>query len=266
MKYVQKEPPKNGFVADAEALMREFNRAMAIAYAAIDQNNISDKGIYSTRIVSPVGQWESSTSIVGQNLSTAGFAPGFVDGTSGLSTYQISRFHAVEESSTHTLAVPGRSDDGWSEKRPRSDYWQFVDADNNGASLALSSVVLKESSQLTVVGSGQINVGDDGADGIYRNSCFDIRLTDNNAPLDGFVTAATYANNGYLPFLVISRRLFLAGPHSFRVQIRDRSTQPMPWENFSTTGTEYMYNPTNAELPPASSVSSTTIAAFGFTR
>ena len=65
MKYVPKEPPKLGLIADADATMREFNRAMGVAYNDIDQNNVSDEAVSWQRIASPVNDQSVSTSVLG---------------------------------------------------------------------------------------------------------------------------------------------------------------------------------------------------------
>ena len=76
MKYVVKEPPKSGHVVDAEKLMREFNRAMAIAYQDVDQNNVSNDSIKRTDIASPMTQPEVSTSVIGRVVSGVALGTG----------------------------------------------------------------------------------------------------------------------------------------------------------------------------------------------
>ena len=208
MKYVVKEPTKANLTADADALMREFNRGMAIVYEDVDQNNILNESIQWPLIAHPVKQWESSTSIVGQKT--------------GLIQPQA---HAVDQgTSTQTLSAPSASDAGDYEERTENRFWEYVE-DADGNKLTLSSLTLSEATEMTVIASGQILIADEDAtaDGAQRTSIYDIRILDGGQPLDPVCTVSAETNNGFVPFYVCAKELLTPGDHTLRLQIRDRS-------------------------------------------
>jgi hypothetical protein len=237
MKYVVKEPPKSGHVVDAEKLMREFNRAMAVTYQDIDQNNVSNLSIKRTDIASPMSQPEVSTSIIGR-VETWSTGPGV------LSTFLTPYF--ATQGSQQTLYVPTETTSGDYEERTENKFWQYVET-SAGTKLTLETMSLSTAAELTVIANGQIGVADEDPsssdDGVYRNSIYDVRIIDNGMPLDSIGTFSVETNNGFLPFHVSVRKLFSAGDHEFLVQIRDRS---------------------NGKV--ASTVQSTVICAYGFVR
>lgn len=230
MKYVVKEPPKLNVVADADALMREFNRAMGVVYDDVDQNNVSDNKIKWPLIAHPVTQWGSSTSIVGYSSPAAA-------GTQFLP-------QAILQSDDQTLDAPGPSDEGDYEERSENKFWQYIER-SSGVKLSLDTLNPSEAAELTVVANGQIRVADEDStvDGAFRTSIYDIRILDGGQPLDPVCTVSVETNHGYVPFHVSVRKLFMAGDHNFRVQIRDRSNGVA-----------------------ASEVSDTVICGFGFVR
>lgn len=230
MKYVVKEPPKANVVADADALMREFNRAMGIVYDDVDQNNVSDNKIKWPLIAHPVTQWESSTSIVGYSDPAAA-------GTQFLP-------QAILQTNDQTLSAPGPSDEGDYEERSENKFWQYIER-SSGVKLSLDTLNPSEAAELTIVANGQIRVADEDStvDGAFRTSIYDIRILDGGQPLDPVCTVSVETNHGYVPFHVSVRKLFMAGDHNFRVQIRDRSNGVA-----------------------ASAVSDTVICGFGFVR
>lgn len=237
MKYVVKEPPKVNVVADADALMREFNRAMGIVYDDVDQNNVSDNKIRWPLIAHPVTQWESSTSIVGYSQIVYD-AAGNVLPAAGLAP------HIIIQGASQTLDAPGPSDEGDYEERSENKFWQYIEG-STGAKLSLDTLNPSEAAELTIVANGQIRVADEDStvDGAFRTSIYDIRILDGGQPLDPVCTVSVETNHGYVPFHVSVRKLFMAGDHNFRVQIRDRSTGVA-----------------------ASAVSDTVICGFGFVR
>jgi len=226
MKYVVKEPPRDGLVADADALMREFNRAIAVVHDDVDQNNLSNNTLKWKKIAHPVEQWESSTSIVGR-VKGFGSIP-----------------HFVSQTSDHTLDVPAASEDGDYEERAESKFWQYVET-TPGVKLSLDSLSLNEAAEMTIMVNGQIRIAAEATvnDGLFRTSIYDIRILDGGSPLDAFVTVSSETNHGYLPFHISARPLLVAGDHTIRVQIRDRS-----------------------DGEAASVVSDTVICAYGFVR
>jgi len=232
MKYVVKEPPKLNVVADADALMREFNRAMGVVYNDVDQNNVSDNKIKWPLIAHPVTQWGSSTSIVGYSIR--------VIGTAAASFLP----QAILQSDDQTLDAPGPSDEGDYEERSENKFWQYIER-SSGVKLSLDTLNPSEAAELTVIANGQIRVADEDStvDGAFRTSIYDIRILDGGQPLDPVCTVSVETNHGYVPFHVSVRKLFMAGDHNFRVQIRDRSNGVA-----------------------ASEVSDTVICGFGFVR
>jgi len=230
MKYVVKEPPKSAHVVDAEKLMREFNRAMGVAYQDVDQNNVSNVSIKRTDIASPMTQPEVSTSIIARAVI-------------GFSGTTIAPYFA-EQVATQTLDAPTETTSGDYEERTENKFWQYIERQPDWK-LTLDSMSLSTATELTVVANGQIVVADEDstANGVYRNSIYDVRLIDNGMPLDSVCTVSVETNNGYVPFHVSARKLFTAGDHEFRVQIRDRS---------------------NGKV--ASVVQSTVVCAYGFAR
>ena len=270
MKYVPEEPPASGLVADGDSLMREFNRALGVVYNDIDNNNIIDNSVSAERIVHPREQWEESTSIFGTPPS--GHYPDAYPGFTP-STGQLSSLHAVHFPSEQTLSRPALGESGYNEKRPHGEHWETV------TNLSLDTVTLQEATELNVYGSGQIRTGFDNEGGNDsfgnpykfnpRTCVFDVRLVDNGTPTGDFVTVSTMGY-GWVPFLVISRRLYLAGEHSFRLQIKSKSGPPLFWTN-TNTGLAYAWMPVLSKPPTISAmsppqVSNTIIAAIGFVR
>mgnify|MGYP003633070073 FL=1 len=232
MKYVVKEPPKPAHVVDAEKLMREFNRAMGVSYQDVDQNNVSNASIKRTDIASPMFQPEVSTSIIARAEIT-------MSGTT-IDPY------SAEQVITQGLDAPHETTSGDYEERTENKFWQYINI-TPGNKLTLDSMSLSTATELTVIANGQIAVADEDItssdDGVYRNSIYDIRILDNGMPLDSICTVSVETNNGFVPFHASVRKLFTAGDHEFRAQIRDRSNG----KGFS-------------------SVRWTVICAYGFTR
>jgi len=268
MKYTPEEPPVSGLVADGDSLMREFNRALGVVYNDVDNNNIVDRGVSVERIVHPANQWEESTSIFGTPpddyypTGYTGFAP---------TAQQLSRLHAVHQDSAHTLEKPGLGEGGHNEDRPHGEYWETI------PDLSLNTITLQEATELNVYASGQITTGYDATSTtlqIYPRTCaFDVRITDKGTPTGDFVTVSTMTY-GYMPFLVVSRRLFLPGTHSFQVEVKDKSGPALAWTQLSPSSgyawmpvmTDALRKPPNDSVMRASEVSNTTIAAIGFVR
>jgi hypothetical protein len=271
MKYTPEEPPASGLVADGDTLMREFNRALGVVYNDVDNNNIVDRGVSVERIVDPANQWEESTSIFGTPpddhypTGYTGFAP---------TAQQLSRLHAVHQDSAHTLDKPGLGEGGHNEDRPHGEYWETI------PNLSLNTVTLQEATELNVYASGQITTGYDNsapaADFKYmpRTCAFDVRIIDKGTPTGDFVTVSTMTY-GYVPFLVVSRRLFLPGTHSFEVQVKDKSGPALAWTLVPGGASTYAWmpvmtdalrKPPNDSVMAASQVSNTIIAAIGFVR
>jgi hypothetical protein len=230
MKYVVKEPPRDGLVADADALMREFNRAIAVVHDDVDQNNLSNNTLKWKKIAHPVDQWESSTSIVGKATATP--------------TGLIATPHFTNQVSDYTLDAPAASEDGNYEERAESKFWQYVET-TSGVKLSLDSLSLNEAAEMTIMVNGQIRIAAEATinDGLFRTSIYDIRILDGGSPLDAFVTVSSETNHGYLPFHISARPLLVAGDHTIRIQVRDRS-----------------------DGEAASVISDTVICAYGFVR
>ena len=209
MKYVVKEPPKTGHVVDADKLMREFNRAMGVAYQDIDQNNVSNVSLKRTDLASPMTQSEISTSITGRPSGLGNlFAP-----------------YLALQVEAQTLNAPTATTSGDYEERTENKFWQYIETTTAGFKLALTTLTLPTASEVAIIANGQIEVADEAstADGAYRNSIYDVRITDNGMPLDSICTVSVETNNGYVPFHLSVRKVFAAGDHEFLVQIRDRS-------------------------------------------
>ena len=205
MKYVVKEPPKSGHVVDAEKLMREFNRAMAITYQDIDQNNVSNLSMKRTDIASPVTQSESSTSVIAR----ATVVP------SGL----VISPYFVKQVTTQVLDAPTQTTSGDFEERTENKFWQYVER-VSGLKLEVDKLNLPTAAELTVIASGQIVVASEGGGvgaGAYRNSVYDVRIIDNGMPLDSIGTFSVETNGGGVPFHVSVRKLFSAGDHERQV-------------------------------------------------
>ena len=239
MKYVVKEPPKSGHVVDADKLMREFNRAMATAYNEVDQNTVSNSAFQRDVIASPVSQPEVSSSLIGRvtTVDNPGLPP----------TTTIDPYYAYQTSVVlQTLDAPTASEDGDYEARTENKFWQYITA-GAAQKLTLETVSLSTAKELTVIANGQIRVADEDPsasdDGALRTSIYDIRILHNSSPLDSVCTVSVETNNGYVPFHASVRKVFTAGDHQFRVQIRDRSNGTV-----------------------ASQVEDTIICAYGFAR
>ena len=217
MKYVIKEPPKADVVADADALMREFNRAMAIVYDDVAQHNASDNKIKWPLIAHPVTQWESSTSIVGYSQIV-------YDAAGNVLPHASIAAHMSIQGADQTLDAPAASDEGDYEERAENKFWQYIET-SSGDKLSLDTLNPSEATELTIIANGQIRIADEGstADGAFRTSIYDIRILDGGKPLDPICSVSLDTNHGYVPFHVSVRKLFMAGDHNFRVQIRDRS-------------------------------------------
>ena len=240
MKYVVKEPPKSGHVVDADKLMREFNRAMATAYSEIDQNNVSSSAFQRGVIASPVSQPEASTSLIGRVYLV-------LNQIGNPYATTVEPYYAYQTSGTpQTLDAPTASEDGDYEERTENKFWQYITT-SSLKKLTLETIELSTATELTVIANGQILVADETAavsdDGILRTSVYDIRILDNSSPLDSVCTVSVETNNGYVPFHASVRKVFSAGSHKFRVQIRDRSNGAV-----------------------ASQVEKTVICAYGFVR
>ena len=217
MKYVVKEPPKSGHVVDADKLMREFNRAMATAYKEVDQNNVSNSAFQRDVIASPVSQPEVSSSVIGRvdTIDQPGFPP-----MTSVNPYYARQASVVLQ----TLDAPTASEDGDYEERTENKFWQYITT-TGSQKLTLETISLSTATELTVIANGQIRVAseDSVADGAPRTSIYDIRILHNSSPLDSVCTVSVETNDGYVPFHASVRKVFTAGDHQFRVQIRDRS-------------------------------------------
>ena len=235
MKYVVKEPPRAGLVADADGIMREFNRAMAVVYEDVDQNNVSSNSIQKAFIADPMEQSEVSTSIIGL-AKTWSTGPGLP-----LSTFLVP--HLVNQLGNQTLDAPTETTSGDYEERTENTFWEYIEV-SAGTKLSLDTLSLSAASELTVIANGQLDIGTEAiANGARRVSVYDIRILDNGSPLDSIATVSVMTNNGWVPFHASVRKTFPAGDHTFRVQIRDRSAGKA-----------------------ASVVKNTALCAFGFVR
>ena len=203
MKYIIKEPPYTGLTLDADSLMREFNRAMHVVYSDIDQNNVKDSQVSTSRIVSPVTSWETSTAVLGDSSAATGM-----------------HFAAQASGYSHDLDLPTNTFSGSTEARSVQSFWSFV-----GASAAEDlefSITLNADTMGTLVATGQIAIGVGGTRGGARTCIFDTRLTDRGMPLDRVFTTSCEVDGGYLPFYLSVDKLFVAGQHVFKVHARDR--------------------------------------------
>ncbi len=235
MKYVVKEPPKSGHVVDADKLMREFNRALATAYSEVDQNNVSNSAFQKTVIASPVFQPEASTSVVSRVT--------LVPAHSGTPPTTTTSPYFAYQGAAQTLDAPTATSDGDYEERVENKFWQYIES-SSGNKLTLDTISLSAATELTVIANGQVFVATEGtANGALRTSIYDVRILDNSTPLDSVCTVSVETNNGYVPFHTSVRKVFTAGDHQFRVQIRDRSSGKI-----------------------ASQVKQTIVCAYGFVR
>tara|TARA_B100000700_G_scaffold329136_1_gene449560 strand:+ start:19723 stop:20409 length:687 start_codon:yes stop_codon:yes gene_type:complete len=209
MKYVPKEPPAMSVTADADAMMREFNRAMGVVYNDIDQNNVSDDSVSWQRIASPVNDNTVSTSVLG-TPSHGGLGVG--------------RMHLVSQVSGyyHELAPPSSQSSGSTELRPEGYFWEFVSASNNYEDLSLS-FSLNVATEITVIGTGQIYRS--GSSFSAATRMFDVRLHNNGSSMGIKETVSSRVQDADLPFYVDVRKQLSAGSHTIRIQVRDRSGQ-----------------------------------------
>jgi hypothetical protein len=232
MKYVPKEPPKLGLIADADATMREFNRAMGVVYNDIDQNNVSNKAVSWQRIASPVNDHSVSTSVLGTVNPV---------GTGNL--------YLATQTNAQTLSGPAEQSTGSRERRSEGYFWEFVTDDSAGNDLILS-VTLNTETELTVIGTGQL----------YREGTsftptatimFDVRLYSNGSSLGLSETVSSRVLQPDLPFYVSCRKSFQPGTHDIRIQVRDRSSS---------------LDDSQAALTGASKLEKAAICLFGFCR
>lgn len=205
MKYVPKEPPKLGLIADADATMREFNRAMGVVYNDIDQNNVSDEAVSWQRIASPVNDQSVSTSVLGTSNPV---------GTGNL--------YLATQTNPQTLSGPAEQSTGSRERRSEGYFWEFVTADSPGNDLILS-VTLSTETELTVIGTGQLSRTGVGFTPT-ATIMFDVRLYSNGSSLGLSETVSSRVLNPDLPFYVSCRKSFQPGTHDIRIQVRDRSS------------------------------------------
>lgn len=232
MKYVPKEPPKLGLIADADATMREFNRAMGVVYNDIDQNNVSNKAVSWQRIASPVNDHSVSTSILGTANPI---------GTGNL--------YLAVQTEPQTLSGPAEQSTGSRERRSEGYFWEFVSVDSDEKDLILS-VTLSTQTELTVIGTGQLSrTGTDFTP--TATIMFDVRLYSNGASLGLSETVSSRVLNPDLPFYVSCRKSFQPGTHDIRIQIRDRSSA---------------LNDKGDALPDDARVEKAAICLFGFCR
>jgi hypothetical protein len=234
MKYVPKEPPKLGLIADADATMREFNRAMGVVYNDIDQNNVSNKAVSWQRIASPVNDHSVSTSVLGTVNPV---------GTGNL-------YLATQDSGyAQTLSGPAEQSTGSRERRSEGYFWEFVSVNSTSKDLILS-VTLSTETELTVIGTGQL----------YREGTaftptatimFDVRLYSNGSSLGLSETVSSRVLQPDLPFYVSCRKPFQPGTHDIRIQVRDRSSA---------------LDDSHAALTGVSRIQRTAICLFGFCR
>jgi hypothetical protein len=205
MKYIPKEPPKLGLIADADATMREFNRAMGVVYNDIDQNNVSNKAVSWQRIASPVNNQSVSTSILGTANPV---------GTGNL--------YLAVQAEAQDLSGPAEQSTGSRERRSEGYFWEFVNVDSTGKDLILS-VTLSTETELTVIGTGQLSRTGT-AFTPTATIMFDVRLYSNGASLGLAETVSSRVLSPDLPFYVSCRKPFQPGTHDIRIQIRDRSS------------------------------------------
>jgi hypothetical protein len=240
MKYIIKEPPKAGLTRDADALMREMNRAMAVVYDSVDQNNLSD-GVVNPRLaLNPVQSYQESTAVYGRPQETTYEFAG-VD-RCWVAVQGVDDEHSDYE---HTLNPPVKLARGRREERQFGSFWSRITG-IGGNDLALP-ITLNETIMGNLVTSGQINLGEV-TEGAKRTMIFDVRLTDNGKPLDNECTVSCQQDGGFLPFFCSYRGPVVAGRHVFGVEARERSSIPVGAD------------------APSSVVWATSIIFYGFTR
>jgi len=211
MHYRAKEFPLHNLIADAEALMRELNRAIAAVDGQVDQNNLKDIGVDfnfvrdsagadSIRSTSLVGITTASSVICGDTQSPLVSALGLEPAKNQYS--------------------------GSDDEAKRNQTWQYLRLD---ASRPLEvRMEITETTRLFIVVNGQIEVGESNvADTEKRFSEFDVRVLVNNTPLDQYGTFVCTCDAGFMPFHVEANIAARPGTVVIRAQIRDRTPSPV---------------------------------------
>lgn len=246
MKYVIKEPPKAGLTRDADALMREMNRAMAIVYDGVDQNNLSDGAVNPRLALNPVQSYQESTAVYGRPQATA-LNPDYEFAGQSRCWLAVQGLDPDGNNYEHTLNPPVKLSRGVREDRAFGSFWSKITG-AGGNDLALP-ITLSETMMGNLVVSGQIDLGHYVVTpGQKRTMIVDVRLTDNGEPFDSMCTVSCQVDGGWLPFFCSYRGPIVAGSHVFGVEARDRSTIPV------------------GESPSSSEINRTSIIFYGFTR
>ena len=226
MHYRAKEFPLRGHIADADALMREMNRAMTAVDGGIDQNNIHDSSIsYNLirdssgpnymRSPSVVGSSDSSTGLFTQ-VQSAGFSPSL---TSAVNSY-----------------------DGLEEEVDKNVSWEWF---HRTAAIQMNiELELRDTTVLWLVINGQVQLPNQsgGTQGVRSINEYDVRFMVNNTPLDEMGTFSCTVNEGFMPFHLQTCTVVRPGMNRIKAQIRDRSYRAVSATTpvLKYTGT-YMY-------------------------
>jgi hypothetical protein len=210
MHYRAKEFPLPGHIADAEALMREMNRAMAAVDGGVDQNNAKGASIPYELIRDSYGSaYMRSTSLVGENDPTEGTLFAEVQQPSG--TY------------TQSLQTAANAYSGAEGEANRNTVWEWL---QKSAVLRLKmNLEVREATRLHIILNGQTQIPEQGVPNPEERyiSEFDVRIMVNNRPLDEMGSFSCTANEGWMPFHLHGTVIIRPGVNRIGAQIRDRT-------------------------------------------
>ena len=208
MHHRAKELPHLNLIADADALMRELNRAMSAVDGGIDQSNLKEAGVEFDLVRNSMGPaYMRSTSAVGTDVQ---------DGTGKL-------FAAVQ-TATQTLELAMNSYTGNKYEADRNLGWTWIE--RSGDAPLVIELEVRDATRLYVVLTGQTRLAKQGsiAQGNGSLNEFDVRLLVNNTPLDEMATYSCMCNQGFMPFFVSTMAILRPGLNLIKAQIRDRTT------------------------------------------
>ena len=225
MKYVVKEPQYAGLTLDADAMMREFNRAMGVVHEDVDQNNVSSSTVSISRIASPSSNWEIAASIAGKRGTSAN--------TALHASYQDNGY-------AHSLTAPSNVGSGSTEARDTGGFWENITANTDEDPLELS-LTLGSNTMGTVIATGQVTLATAVALGNERTCPVDFRMTDQGSQLDTIFTTSCEVDGGLLPVYLCVSKVFVAGEHVFRLQGKDRSNPPSAVTMMATVSLSSLY-------------------------
>ena len=215
MHYRAKEFPLQNLTADADALMRELNRAMSAVDGHIDQNNLKDGELGYKLVRAAHGEAATrSTSLAGTELTQAGGAQLYGD---------------VQQAVEMTLEPAKDQYSGDDDEAKKNLTWEHIEVTPTAANPSQMEISLEatETTYLHIFINGQVEVGQStAAAALGRLSEYEVRILLNNTPLDSYGSFPCKCNGGFMPFHVEARATVTPGAVSIRAQIRDKSSSP----------------------------------------